>query len=53
MVAVVVDGVGVHVADSKGVDEQTKERGDEQQHNGHVVDVNPETKRYFCHRRLS
>ena len=53
MVAVVVDGIGVHVADGEGVDEQTKERGDEQQHHGDVVDVNPETKRYFRHRRLS
>ena len=53
MVAVVVDGVGVHVADGESVDEQTEERGDEQQHHGHVVDVNPKTKRYFCHRRLS
>ena len=39
VVAVVVDGVGVHVADGEGVDEQAQERGDEQQHHGDVVDV--------------
>ena len=44
MVPVIVDGVGVHVADGEGVDEQTQERGDEQQHHGDVVDMNAETK---------
>ena len=47
VVAVVVDGIGVHVADGKSVDEQAQEGGNEQQHHGDVVDVNAEPERNF------
>ena len=44
VVAVVVDGVGVHVADGKEVDEKAKEGSDEQQHHGDVVNVDAKTE---------
>ena len=53
VVAVVVDRVGVHVADGKGVDEQAQERGDEEQHHGDVVDVHAKAERDFSHRGLT
>ena len=44
MVAVIIDRVRVHVSDRKGVDEETQESGDEEQHHGDVVDMDTKSK---------
>ena len=44
MISVVVDGVGVHVSDGEGVDEEAEERGDEEEHHRDVVNVNAESE---------
>ena len=53
VVAVVVDGIRVHVSNSEDVDEQTQEGGDEQQHHRHVVDIDAEAEGDLRHRRLA